>query len=204
MVADLPTRELRGLFGSEKTVEHSLGLLRREKDLFVTHDFSSVNALGADLAARMFSGQPSVGQGSRVALQFFNPGCQIHQYAKVLAAHAESPRWLPAVWRFREPLLFPPMSKTMISVGFDRRQAARAWEVALRLKEQGNRLGVPHGITQSLPESALALEMLEGQIQVAAKRLANATGVTATSLENLIDELERYGTGGTYLRRWQH
>ena len=92
----------------------------------------------------------------------------------------------------------------MISVGFDRRQAARAWEVALRLKEQGNRLGVPHGITQSLPESALALEMLEGQIQVAAKRLANATGVTATSLENLIDELERYGTGGTYLRRWQH
>ena len=45
--------------------------------------------------------------------------------------------------------------------------------------------------------------MLEGQIQVAAKRLAVATGVTATSLENLVDELERYGTRGTYLRRWQ-
>jgi len=95
------------------------------------------------------------------------------------------------------------MIKTM-TTGFDRRHAARAWEVALRLKEQGNRLGVPHGITQSLPESALALEMLEGQIQVAAKRLAVATGVTATSLENLVDELERYGTGGTYLRRWQY
>ena len=87
---------------------------------------------------------------------------------------------------------------------FDRRQAARAWQAALRLKEQGARLGVPHGITQSLPESSLALEMLEGQIQVAAKRLAVATGVTATSLENLVDELERYGTGGTYLRRCQY
>ena len=63
---------------------------------------------------------------------------------------------------------------------------------------------MPHGITQSLPESALALEMLEGQIQAAARRLAAATGVTATSLENLIDELERYGTGVTYLRPWQY
>jgi hypothetical protein len=74
----------------------------------------------------------------------------------------------------------------------------------LRLKEQGARLGVPHGITQSLPESALALEMLEGQIQVAARRLANATGIHAASLEGLIDALERYGIGGTRLQRWQY
>jgi hypothetical protein len=45
---------------------------------------------------------------------------------------------------------------------------------------------------------------LKGQIQGAAKRLANATGIFAASLESLIDELERYGTGGTYLRRWQY
>ena len=38
-------------------------------------------------------------------------------------------------------------------------------------------------ISQSLPESALVLEMLEGQIQLAAKRLTNATGVNATSLD---------------------
>ncbi len=74
----------------------------------------------------------------------------------------------------------------------------------MRLKEQGNRLGVPHGITQSLPESALALEMLEAQIQVAAKRLANATGIHAASLEGLIDSLEHYGVGVTYLQRWQY
>ena len=95
------------------------------------------------------------------------------------------------------------MIKTM-TTGFDRRHAALMWQVALRLKEQCNRLGLPHGISQSLPESALALEMLEGQIQVAAKRLANATGISAASLEGLVDELERYGTGGTYLRRWQY
>ena len=89
-------------------------------------------------------------------------------------------------------------------MSFDQRQAARAWKVALRLKEQGARLGVHHGITQSLPESALALEMLEGQIQVAAKSLANATGIHAASLEGLIDGLERYGIEGTYLRRWQN
>jgi hypothetical protein len=74
----------------------------------------------------------------------------------------------------------------------------------LRLKEQGARLGVPHGITQTLPESAVGLEMLEGQIQVAAKRLASATGISTSSLEGLIDELERYGTGVTYLRAWQY
>ena len=87
---------------------------------------------------------------------------------------------------------------------FNRQQARRAWEIALRLKEQANRLGIAHDISQSLPESALALEMLEGQIQVAAKRMAKATGISAASLEDLVDELERFGTGGTYLRRWQY
>ena len=67
---------------------------------------------------------------------------------------------------------------------------ARAWEIALRLKEQGNRLGAHHDISQSLPESALDLQVLEGQIQRAARRLEAATGVTAISLENLIDELD--------------
>ena len=86
----------------------------------------------------------------------------------------------------------------------DRRRAARAWEIALRLKEQGNRLGVAHGINQSLPESARDLGSLEVEIQIAAKRLAAATGISATSLENLIDELGRYGSGVTYLRAWQY
>ena len=77
-------------------------------------------------------------------------------------------------------------------------------EIAVRLKEQGLRLAVLHGISQSLPESALDLQSLRREIQVAAKRLGPATGVIATSLENPIDEVERYGTGGTYLRPWQY
>jgi hypothetical protein len=95
-------------------------------------------------------------------------------------------------------------SHSFLPMDFDKRQAARAWEIALRLKEQGNRLGVDHGISRGVPESALALEMLEGQLQAAARRLAAATGLSATSLENLIDELERYRTGVTYLRAWQY
>ena len=88
-------------------------------------------------------------------------------------------------------------------VSFNRQQARRAWEIALRLKEQGNRLGVLHGITKGLAENASDLEILEREIQAAAKVLASATGIRATSLEQFIDELESYGTGVTYLRAWQ-
>ena len=83
-----------------------------------------------------------------------------------------SPAGSPGVLRGASAFFFPVLS-------FDLRHAARAWEVALRLKEQGSRMGMPHGIRQSFPESALGLEVLEGQIQVA-KCLANATGITAT------------------------
>jgi hypothetical protein len=88
-------------------------------------------------------------------------------------------------------------------VSFSRKQAGRAWEIALRLKEQGNRLGAHQGISQSLPESALDPHVLEGQIQLAARRLEAATGVTATSFI-LIDKLEHFGSGGTHLRLWQY
>ena len=37
-------------------------------------------------------------------------------------------------------------------------KAARAWEIALRVKELGNRLGVAHGISQSLPEHERSLD----------------------------------------------
>ena len=125
------------------------------------------------------------------------------------AAHARGPAILGmsplAPWAFLRGAsnLFPPMIKTM-TTGFDRRHAAIAWQVALRLKEQGNRLGVPHGITKGLPENAADLEILEREIQAAAKALANATGIRVTSLEQLIDQLESYGSGVTYLRPWQY
>jgi hypothetical protein len=65
-----------------------------------------------------------------------------------------------------------PLDIGVPGAGFDRRQATRAWEIALGLKEQGHRLGVPHGITKGLPESSADLEILEREIQAAAKALA--------------------------------
>ena len=48
--------------------------------------------------------------------------------------------------------------------------------MALRLKEQGDRLGIAHGISQSLLESSGDLETLERGKEVFAKRFAAATG----------------------------
>jgi hypothetical protein len=49
----------------------------------------------------------------------------------------------------------------------------------------------------------LELEILEQGIQVTARRLANATRISAMSLEGLIDALERYNTGVQIVRAWQ-
>jgi hypothetical protein len=64
-------------------------------------------------------------------------------------------------------------------------------------------LEIPHGITKGLLENTADLEILEREIQAAAKALAGAAGIRAASLEQLIDQLESYGTGVTYLRPWQ-
>jgi hypothetical protein len=46
----------------------------------------------------------------------------------------------------------------MLGAGFDRRQAVRAWEVAVRLREQAARFGVACDIPNACPESKLGLE----------------------------------------------
>jgi hypothetical protein len=79
--------------------------------------------------------------------------------------------------------------------GIDRRQAARAWEIAVRLREQAARFHVECDIDETFPESALALKRLEQGIQTTARRLAVATNICATSLDGLIDALERYNNG---------
>ena len=76
-----------------------------------------------------------------------------------------------------------------------RHEAARAFEVGSRLAAQADRLGVPHGIAPAMPQSILELSMMEGQIHSVAKALCAHTGLAASSLEQLIDQLEYFGTG---------
>ena len=87
--------------------------------------------------------------------------------------------------------------------GFDRRQAVRAWKIAVRLREQGARFRLACDIPDAFPESKVGFEALEAGIQTTAKRLAVATNICAMSLEGLIDALERYNTGVHILRPWQ-
>ena len=49
--------------------------------------------------------------------------------------------------------------------GFDCRQAARAWEIAVRLCEQAGRFRVACDIAETFPESKLGLEALEAGIK---------------------------------------
>lgn len=87
--------------------------------------------------------------------------------------------------------------------GLDRRQAVRAWDIAVRLREQSARFRVECNIPDTFPESKIGLKALEVGIQTTAKRLAVATKICATSLEGLIDALERYNTGVQIVRPWQ-
>jgi hypothetical protein len=96
-----------------------------------------------------------------------------------------------------------PLEIGVPGAGLDRRQAVRAWDVAVRLREQAARFRVVCDIPDAFPESKLGLEVLEAGIQKTAKRLAAATNICATSLEGLIDALERYGTGVQIVRPWQ-
>jgi hypothetical protein len=79
----------------------------------------------------------------------------------------------------------------------------RAWEVAVRLREQAARFRVACDIAETFPESRLALQVLEAGIQTTAKRLSVATNIAAMSLEGLIDALERYNTDVQMIRPWQ-
>jgi hypothetical protein len=65
------------------------------------------------------------------------------------------------------------------------------------------RFGVACDIPNACPEWKLGLEALEAGIQTTARRLAAATNICATSLEGLIDALERYNTGVQIVRPWQ-
>jgi hypothetical protein len=82
-------------------------------------------------------------------------------------------------------------------------QAQRAFEIARRLLEQSRRLGVPCSITLAMPTTATDLYLFEGRIQQVALNLSRRTGIKAVSLETLIDQLERYGTGATRVGPWQ-
>jgi hypothetical protein len=59
-----------------------------------------------------------------------------------------------------------------------------------------------------LPKTSADLEELEGEIQTTAKRLSATTGIAATSLETLVDQLERFGCGASHslveFRKWQY
>jgi hypothetical protein len=79
--------------------------------------------------------------------------------------------------------------------GFDRRQAVRAWEIAVRLREQAARFRLQCDIPDAFPESKVGLEALEAGIQLTAKRLAMTANICASSLEGLVDALERHNTG---------
>jgi hypothetical protein len=72
------------------------------------------------------------------------------------------------------------------------------------LKEQAERLGVPCGIVPLLPVTSADLEQLEREIQATARALSAATGIMASSLETLIDQVEHYGVCVQTLRRWQY
>jgi hypothetical protein len=79
----------------------------------------------------------------------------------------------------------------------------RAWEIAVRLREQAARFRVACDIPDAFPESKLGLETLEAGIQTTAKRLAMTVNICASSLEGLIDALERYNSGVQMIRPWQ-
>jgi hypothetical protein len=96
-----------------------------------------------------------------------------------------------------------PLEIGVPGADLDRRQAARAWEIACRLREQSIRFRLPHEISETFPESTLDLERLEQGIQATARRLAVAANICAMSLEGLIDALERYNTGVQIVRPWQ-
>jgi hypothetical protein len=96
-----------------------------------------------------------------------------------------------------------PLQIGVPGAGFDRRQAARAWEIALRLREQSARFRVECDIGETFPESGPALERLEQGIRTTARRLSVATNICAMSLEGLIDALERYNLGVQIARTWQ-
>jgi hypothetical protein len=96
-----------------------------------------------------------------------------------------------------------PLDFGVPGAGVDRRQAARAWEIAVRLREQAGRFRIQCDIPDAFPESKVGLEALEAGIQVTAKRLAVATNICASSLEGLVDALERYNTGVQIVRAWQ-
>jgi hypothetical protein len=77
-------------------------------------------------------------------------------------------------------------------------------EIGIRLREQAWRLAVAHDTSETFPEKGLELERLEQQgIHTTARRLANATRISAMSLEVLIDALERYNTDVQIVRQWQ-
>jgi hypothetical protein len=52
-----------------------------------------------------------------------------------------------------------------LGAGFDCRQAAPAWEIAVRLCEQAGRFRVACDIAETFPESKLGLEALEAGIK---------------------------------------
>jgi hypothetical protein len=96
-----------------------------------------------------------------------------------------------------------PLDIGVPGAGFDRRHAVRAWEIAVRLREQAARFRIACDIPDAFPESKVGLEALEAGIQLTSKRLAVATNICATSLEGLIDALERYATSVQIVRPWQ-
>ena len=96
-----------------------------------------------------------------------------------------------------------PLEIGVPGAGLDRRQAVRAWEIAVRLREQAARFRVVWDIPDAFPESKLGLEVLEAGIQTTAKWLAVATNICGASLEGLIDALERYNSGVRFVRPWQ-
>ena len=91
----------------------------------------------------------------------------------------------------------------MPGAGVDRRQAVRAWEITVRLREQSARFRVQCDIPDAFPESKVGLDALEAGIQTTAKRLAVTTNICAMSLEGLVEALERCNTGVQILRPWQ-
>jgi hypothetical protein len=96
-----------------------------------------------------------------------------------------------------------PLDIGVPGAGFDRRQAVRAWDIAVRLREQSARFRVECNIPDAFPESKIGLEALEAGIQTTARRLSVAANICATSLEGLVDALERYNTGVQIMRPWQ-
>jgi hypothetical protein len=76
---------------------------------------------------------------------------------------------------------------------FDSRHAVRAWGISVRLREQSERLGLPHVLPLEQPTNGDELLTLELEMQKTVKRLANATDIVAPNLEQLVYFLEHYG-----------